>query len=118
MSKVTVEAAFESSIERVMVDQGWVSVGPFKFDQYNKGSSFRAVKNDLYFEKDSAGRALPYLDSVYYAVIPDRTVAVSAFRAGRIDGTSAAPGTTSRQTTWTPSRKASAQRPGSPASPT
>ena len=71
-----------------MQDANWVSVGPFKFEAYNKGSSFKAIRFDQYFEKDDKGRTLPYLDSIFYPFISDRTVAVSAFRAGWIDGTS------------------------------
>lgn len=68
-------------------DIGWVSIGPFKFDHYERGSSFRTVRFDQYWEKDDAGRALPYLDVVYNVFIPDRTVALGAFRAGRLDST-------------------------------
>ena len=66
---------------------GWVSTGPFKYERYEKGSSFKATRFDQYFIKDPAGRSLPYLDAVYFPVITDRTVALSAFRAGRIDAT-------------------------------
>lgn len=66
---------------------GWVAFGPFKFDHYERGSSFRTVRFDQYWEKDDAGRSLPYLDSVYNVFIPDRTVALGAFRAGRLDST-------------------------------
>ena len=69
-------------------DWGWVGFGPFKMDRYEKASSMRLVRNDRYFEKDSKGRTLPYLDSLYFAIITDRSVAVSALRAGRIDRTS------------------------------
>lgn len=69
-------------------DVNWVGLGPFRFDSYNKGSSVKGVRNEQYWEKDAAGGALPYLDSIYYPIIPDATVAQSAFRAGRIDGTS------------------------------
>jgi peptide/nickel transport system substrate-binding protein len=78
----------KGNVKVQMSDIGWVALGPFKYDQYQKGSSFRAVKFDQYFEKDAQGQALPYLDAVFFPIIPDVTVAVSAFRAGRIDGTS------------------------------
>lgn len=71
-----------------MVALGGVSVGPFKWDGYVKGSSFHAIRSDIYFEKDAAGRALPYLDSVRSVMIPDKIVTLSAFRAGRIDAMS------------------------------
>ena len=68
-------------------DTGWVSIGPFKYDAYQKGASFRVVRNAQYFLKDGKGRALPYLDGIYFTFIPDATVGVSALRAGRLDGT-------------------------------
>ena len=70
-----------------MTDLNWTSVGPFKFDHYERGSSFRAVRFDKYFEKDAQGRALPFLDAALNVFIPDRTVAIGAFRAGRLDST-------------------------------
>ena len=81
--------AIDAGNVRVQIsDIGWVALGPYKYDLYQKGSNFRVVRFDRYFEKDAEGRALPYLDSIFFPIIPDATVAVSAFRAGRIDGTS------------------------------
>ena len=70
-----------------MNSYGWVATGPFKVDRYDKGASIRHVKFDQYWEKDAKGRSTPYLDAIYYPFIPDATVMVSAFRAGRIDAT-------------------------------
>lgn len=70
-----------------MADAGWVALGPFKYENYQKGSSFKAVRSEVYWEKDERGKAMPYLDGIYYPFIPDSTVMVSAFRAGRIDAT-------------------------------
>lgn len=67
---------------------GWVGLGPFKLIEHVRGSSFRAGRFDQYWEKDAEGRALPYLDAVLFVPIPDKSVALSAFRAGRIDTTS------------------------------
>lgn len=68
-------------------DFGFVSVGPHKFSSFDKGSAMKVVRNPLYFEKDSKGRQLPYLDGITFPIIPDQSTIVSAFRAGRIDGT-------------------------------
>ena len=68
-----------------MVATQGISVGPFKWDKYVKGSSFRAVRFDQYWEKDGAGRSMPYLDAISNAIITDKTVTLSAFRAGRLD---------------------------------
>ena len=76
-----------------MVALGGVSVGPFKWDKYTKGSSFRSVRFDQYWEKDAQGRAMPYLDSVLNVIITDKIVTLSAFRAGRLDAMSRGIGT-------------------------
>lgn len=70
-----------------MSDIGWVGLGPFKFDKYDAGSRFRVVRFESYFEKDDQGRSLPYLDAIDFPIIPDPQTGVSAFRAGRVDGT-------------------------------
>ena len=71
-----------------MVALGGVSVGPYKWDGYVKGSSFRSVRFDQYWEKDAAGRALPYLDAIQNVMITDKIVTLGAFRAGRLDAMS------------------------------
>ena len=73
-------------------DFKWVSVGPYKFDSYAQGSLFKLVRNPFYFEKDAKGRAMPYMDGIDFPIIPDNTVIVSAFRAGRIDTTARSAG--------------------------
>jgi ABC-type transport system substrate-binding protein len=72
---------------------GWVQLGPYKYESYVRGGNFKVVRFDQYWEKDSAGRALPYLDSVVNTPIPDRAVALGAFRAGRLDAMSRGVGT-------------------------
>src|SRR5215831_15344301 len=43
--------------------------GPFEFVSWTKGSQLQVKKNPHYWQKDSAGRALPYLDGVTYKPI-------------------------------------------------
>lgn len=76
-----------------MAPLGWISLGPYKYDNYVRGSTFRSVRFDGYWEKDEAGRALPYLDAVQFTPIPDRAVALGAFRAGRLEAMSRGVGT-------------------------
>lgn len=76
-----------------MAPLGWVGLGPYKYDQFIKGSTFKAVRYDGYWEKDGGGRSLPYLDSVQWTPIPDRAVALGAFRAGRLEAMSRGVGT-------------------------
>ncbi|MEE9284429.1 MAG: ABC transporter substrate-binding protein, partial [Dehalococcoidia bacterium] len=69
--------------------QAWqkapVGTGPFKFDSFVVDRSLDLVRNDSYFKKDEAGRALPFLDGVVYHVINDAAAAFAAFRTGRTD---------------------------------
>ena len=65
----------------------WVSVGPYKYKNYQRGSVFELVKHDQYWEKDEQGRQLPFLDGITYPIIVEGSTGVAAFRAGRVDVT-------------------------------
>ncbi len=75
----------------VPVDQtpGWldnrVGTGPFKFKEHKPSVISDLTRFEGYFKKDSAGRALPYLDGVRHIWIPDRALTISAFRTGELD---------------------------------
>ena len=68
-------------------DVDWVATGPYKMDRYRRGSIIRYRKFDQFFEKDTQGRQLPFLDGVDFAIIGDGNTMVAAFRAGRLDST-------------------------------
>ena len=68
-------------------DIGYVGVGPFVFESYDKGSVISIRRNENYFEMDGDGRQLPYLDGIDFPIITDREAMVAAFRAGRVDAT-------------------------------
>jgi peptide/nickel transport system substrate-binding protein len=65
----------------------FLSAGPFKITEYRKGSHVTLAKNDLYYEKDAKGRALPYMDGIRFAIIKDAAAMDAAFRTGRLDST-------------------------------
>jgi peptide/nickel transport system substrate-binding protein len=67
-------------------DVGWVGLGPFKMVKHDKGSIIELRRFDRYWEKDSAGRQLPYLDGIDFPIISDPSAMVAAFRSGRLDG--------------------------------
>ena len=50
-------------------DVNFVSLGPFKMAQYDKGSSIQLKRHDQYYEKDAQGRQLPYLDGITSPII-------------------------------------------------
>jgi len=68
------------------LDVGLVGVGPFKVASYEPGTKIEVRRFDRYWEKDSRGRRLPYLDGIDFYIMPDPVAMDLAFRAGRIDG--------------------------------
>ena len=68
----------------------WVALGPFKMREYVRGSVVRTRRFDEYWDRDQAGRQLPFLDGIDFAITGDPATMVAAFRTGRLDGT--APG--------------------------
>jgi peptide/nickel transport system substrate-binding protein len=48
-----------------------IGTGPFKFQEWDYGRSFKAVKYADYWRTDEQGRRLPYLDSIEFRPIPD-----------------------------------------------
>ena len=59
--------------------------GPFMFKEWVKGDHLTIVRNPHYWQKDSQGVALPYLNSVTYHPITDSTVEYTNLQTGNID---------------------------------
>ncbi|MGB8621627.1 MAG: ABC transporter substrate-binding protein [Paracoccaceae bacterium] len=57
-----------------------IGTGPFKFDKWEKGSYIHLVKNEDYYLDGK-----PYLDEVYYRVIPDAAARAVAFENGEVN---------------------------------
>lgn len=72
------------------IDVKWIGAGPFKMVSYTKGNGSEVARFDQYWEKDDAGRQLPYLDGMKYAILPNPSSFDAAFRVGRLDGGSPA----------------------------
>jgi peptide/nickel transport system substrate-binding protein len=62
-----------------------VGTGPFKFQEYVKGSHVALVRNAEYWAADSAGGKLPYLDRIVMRIIPDPTARTLAMSKGEVD---------------------------------
>lgn len=62
-----------------------VGTGPFKFFKWFERSALVFHKNKSYFEKDSNGNKLPYLDAVMISFIPDKQSAFMEFIKGKLD---------------------------------
>ena len=67
------------------VDVGLVGLGPFKLDGYERGSVLRMRRFDQYWEKAVDGD-LPYLNGIYFVMMPNPFAMDVAFRTGRLDG--------------------------------
>jgi len=59
--------------------------GPFKFKSWEEGESLILLKNERYFEKDSTGRQLPYLDAVQVSFYEEKATEFLLFRQGLLD---------------------------------
>ncbi len=75
--------------EHILEGQDWLSCdyneaptvtsGPFKFDQWNKGTDVQIVRNDDYYGDT------PYLDRVIYTSIPDQNTGYQSWLNDEID---------------------------------
>ena len=57
-----------------------IGTGPFKFEEWVRGSYIHLVKNEDYYMEGK-----PYLDEIYYQVIPDAASRAVAFETGQVD---------------------------------
>jgi peptide/nickel transport system substrate-binding protein len=57
-----------------------IGTGPFKFKEWRKGSFIHLVRNDTYWQ---AGK--PYLDEIYWQIIPDAAARAVAYETGKVD---------------------------------
>ena len=62
-----------------------VGTGPFRFQYWNEGVKLVFRKNPNYFETDSTGERLPYLDAVSISFLIDKQVAFLEFVKGKYD---------------------------------
>ncbi|WP_407570976.1 ABC transporter substrate-binding protein [Deinococcus altitudinis] len=61
--------------------------GPFKVSSYARGERLTLAKNAAFglWNKDSAGRATPYLDGLQYTIVKDANAQLAQFLAGNVD---------------------------------
>jgi len=62
-----------------------IGTGPFKFKMWDENSKMVFLKNENYFEKDSEGNKLPYIDGVAITFIKDEEVEFLEFLQGNLD---------------------------------
>ncbi len=59
--------------------------GPFRFERWEEGQGIILHRNPAYFEHDSAGFRLPYLDAVKITFLDNKAAEFLEFRQGRLD---------------------------------
>jgi len=59
--------------------------GPFKFIAWEEGQAMIMKKNDQYFEKDSVGNRLPYLDGIKISFYDNKAMEFLMFQQGLLD---------------------------------
>lgn len=62
-----------------------VGTGPFRFKLWVENTKLVLRKNPLYFEKDTEGKQLPYLEAVAVTFLPDKQSEFLQFIQGNID---------------------------------
>ena len=62
-----------------------IGTGPFQFKLWEENIKLVLRKNDLYYEKDLQGKALPYLEAVAITFLPDKQSEFLQFAKGNID---------------------------------
>ena len=61
-----------------------VGSGPFRFMRWEEGQALILHKNQRYWEKDSAGKLLPYLDAVKVSFFDNKATEFLQFRQGKL----------------------------------
>ena len=62
-----------------------VGTGPFRFKFWREDEKLVLLRNDKYFEKDTTGRRLPYLDAINITFTRDKQSEFMEFMMGRLD---------------------------------
>ena len=62
-----------------------VGTGPFKIESWEEGQTLILHRNEKYFERDSSGHSLPYLDAVKISFLDNKATEFMEFRQGRLD---------------------------------
>ena len=62
-----------------------VGTGPFAFVAWEEGQALVLKKNEYYFEKDSSGYALPYIDGIKVSFFDSKATEFLEFQQNRLD---------------------------------
>ncbi len=62
-----------------------IGTGPFTIERYDVGERIVLKRNPRYWQRDTAGNPLPYLDRIIYLVVPNLATSLLKFQAGETD---------------------------------
>lgn len=63
-----------------------IGTGPFVLKEYKEGDHITLARRDDYYLMGEDGQPLPYLDEIYYQILPDDAAKVANLQSGDIDG--------------------------------
>lgn len=63
-----------------------IGTGPFLMSEWKRGSSMTLKRNPNYWRKGGDGKALPYLDTVRFEIVPDDNARILKLQSGELDG--------------------------------
>ncbi len=77
----------EEAVERYGVDfrNHPVGTGPFRLEDWEEGIGMTMVKNKNYWERDSMGKSLPYIDGVSVSFVDNKASEFLLFKQGKLD---------------------------------
>jgi peptide/nickel transport system substrate-binding protein len=78
-------AILQSSPDTLANDPAKAGTGPFEFSSWVKGDHLTVTRNPSYWQKDSSGNTLPYLDKVTYKPITNESVMYTNLETGTIN---------------------------------
>lgn len=71
--------------EQIKLRQSPIGTGPFYLKAWQENEKMVLRKHNRYFEQDSLGRSLPYLEAVAISFLPDKQSEFMAFIQGDLD---------------------------------
>jgi peptide/nickel transport system substrate-binding protein len=85
LAKSVADGTFASAYGINWKPEDLVGSGPFIIKEYRTAQSILMARNPYFFEVDSNGQRLPYLDNIVFSIVPDRNAISLRFLSGECD---------------------------------
>jgi peptide/nickel transport system substrate-binding protein len=85
LAKSIADGTFASAYGINWKPEDLVGNGPFIIKGYRTAQSILMARNPYFFEVDSHGQRLPYLDNIVFTIVPDRNAISLRFLSGECD---------------------------------